>query len=306
MSDLYLRHSYFDRAHDNPLVFLIGHSFGVFQYFFEQLAVGDVMAIFFVAGVVLLLRGKDSAGNQRSARQIGIFLLLSFAVAGGASLAHLYPYGGTRHVAFLVIPAITGVSVAVARVAGNQWNRGLSIAAIVLLVCLIFGKARQPRMARADQSRARMADAMRFVNQNMSRSDLILTDYQTDLVLGHYLCRQQPISFEPAPANFEQFSCAGHRVASTDFTTCMFSAENFPGVWRRFLQTYPLKAGTTVWVFQAGWNPDLPEELQQRFREFHDLRFDTFGNDIKTFKMTVGQPMPSAIILTSLPVHIVR
>ncbi len=41
MSEFFLRRSYFDPAHDNPLLFLVGHSFGVFQYFFGQLAVGD-------------------------------------------------------------------------------------------------------------------------------------------------------------------------------------------------------------------------------------------------------------------------
>ncbi len=42
MSESYLQRSFFDRAHDNPLLFLVGHTFGVFQYFFGQLAVGDV------------------------------------------------------------------------------------------------------------------------------------------------------------------------------------------------------------------------------------------------------------------------
>ena len=42
MSEYYLQRSYFDPAHDNPVKFLVGHSFGVFQYFFGQLAVGDV------------------------------------------------------------------------------------------------------------------------------------------------------------------------------------------------------------------------------------------------------------------------
>ena len=58
MSDVYLQRSYFDPAHDNPLKFLVGHSFGVFQYFFGQLAVGDVMGLFFIVGVVTLLLGK--------------------------------------------------------------------------------------------------------------------------------------------------------------------------------------------------------------------------------------------------------
>ncbi len=38
MSETYLHRSYLDPAHDNPFVFLAGHSFGIFQYYFGQLA----------------------------------------------------------------------------------------------------------------------------------------------------------------------------------------------------------------------------------------------------------------------------
>ena len=58
MSWLYLQRSYFDRAHDNPVLFLVGHSFGVFQYFFGQLAIGIAVGLLFVVGVTLLLRGN--------------------------------------------------------------------------------------------------------------------------------------------------------------------------------------------------------------------------------------------------------
>jgi hypothetical protein len=32
--------------------------------------------------------------------------------------------------------------------------------------------------------------------------------------------------------------------------------------------------------------------LQKSFAEFHELHFESFGENIKVFKMTVGQPMP--------------
>jgi 4-amino-4-deoxy-L-arabinose transferase-like glycosyltransferase len=291
MSEFFLRRSYFDPAHDNPVLFLAGHSFGVFQYFFGQLAVGDVMGLLFVAGVALLLRPKALPEDRTSSRRLGILLLLPFAIAGAASLAHLYPYGGTRHIAFLIIPGVAGVSVAMARLAAEKWARGLAIAAIVLVASIAFGKPRLPRMDRADQSRAHMADAMNFVRQNIAQSDLIFTDYQTDLMLGHYLCQQQPIFSEAAPATFEQFSCAGHRVVSRDYKGWLFWADNFPEECQRFVQAYKLNPGDAVWIVQAGWAVDLPEDLRRHYAEFHDLRFESFGANIKIFKLTVGQPM---------------
>ncbi len=209
MSEYYLQRSFFDRAHDNPLFFLVGHTFGVFQYFFGQLAVGDVMGLLFVVAVVLLLRGKGFPEDRTSSRRLGLFLLLPFAIAGIASLAHVYPYGGTRHIAFLIIPAIAGVSVALARLAAGKWRRGLAIAAVIIVACVAFGKPRQPRMNRADQSRKHMAEAMDFVRKNVDPSNLVFTDYQSDLILGHYLCRQRPISFDPAPATLRTIFLRG-------------------------------------------------------------------------------------------------
>jgi hypothetical protein len=294
MSDFFLRRSYFDRVHDNPVVFLVGHTFGVFQYFFGQLAVGDIMGVMFVLGVTLLLRGKSVLQNRSSSRRLGLFLILPFAIAAIASLSHVYPYGGTRHIAFLIIPGVAGVSVAIARLAEER-RRGLAIAVVVLIACFAFGKPRQPRMERADQNRKNMAAAMQFVNQNIHPPDLIFVDYQTDLTLGHYLCQQRPISPETAPATFEQFSCDGRRVVSTDYKhEWIFWSDNFPNAWRRAVQAYGLKPGRTVWIFQTGWGVNLPEDLQEHFVEFHELRFESFGKNIKIFKMTVGQPMPSA------------
>jgi hypothetical protein len=293
MSEYFLRHSYFDSAHDNPLLFLLGRSFGVFQYFFGQLAVGDVMGLLFVVALALLLRGKGFAGEQPAARRLGIFLLLSFAVAAGASLAHVYPYGGTRHVAFLIIPGVAGVSVAIARLAAGRWARAVALALLIVIVCVVFGKPRQPWIDRADQSRANMAAAMRFITQNISPSDLIVTDYETDLILGHYLCQQRPISLHPAPPNYEQYSCGAYRLVCRNYGDWAFSSENFPGEWRRVVQAYNLKPAQTVWVVQAGWKANLPEDLKKNVTEFRDLHFEAFGRNIKIFKMTVGQPMPA-------------
>ena len=294
MSDFYLRRSFFDRAHDNPLTFLVGHTFGVFQYLCAQLAVGDVLGLFFIAGVVLLLCGKNLAQNRISARRLGLFVFFSFAVAGSAALAHVYPYGGTRHVAFLIIPAVAGASVAMARLAAWKWASGVGIAALVIIACLAFANPRRPTMSRTDQSRKNMAAAMDFVANNVAPSDLIFVDYQTDLILGHYLCRQRPISFETSPARFEQFSCGERHIISADYKSeWMFWADNFAKDWRQFVQTYNLKPGQSVWIFQAGWGVDLPADLQKHFAEFRDLRFTSFGRNVKIFRMTVGQPMPA-------------
>jgi len=302
MSDFFLRRSYFDPAHDSPLLFLVGHSFGVFQYFFGQLAVGDVAGLLFVVGLALLLRGKSFPYDRTSSRRLGMFLLFPFVVASIASLAHVYPYGGTRHVAFLVIPGVAGVSVAVARLAGQNWLRAVAVAGLMLVLCVLFGKERQPYIQRHDQSRARMNEAIDFLHQKASPPDLVFTDYESELVLGHYLCGQKPIAFEASAPDFEGFSCDGVRVISASYKAAtLFDASRFFNSWNRLVKTYRLKPGATVWIAQAGWGVDLPEDLQRQFAEFRDLRFESFGNNIKIFKLTVGQPMPAVNSKSAAP-----
>jgi hypothetical protein len=290
MSEFFLRRSYFDPAHDHWPTFLIGHTFGVFQYFFGQLAIGDIAGVLFFAGIFLWLWGR-SAREKRTSRRFAILLVLPFVVACSVSVAHIYPYGGTRHVAFLIIPCVAGVSVALARLASEKAVRAGAFTGVILLDCIAFGKPRPPRMDRVDQSYARMAEAIHFIEQNVSTSDIIFTDYQSDLILGHYLCGQQPVNLEPAPSGFEQFSCAGKRVVSTDYLMWQFWANNFPSSWQQFVQSYNLLPRQRVWVVQMGWGIELPEDLKRSISSFHDLSFESFGNNIKIFKLTISQPI---------------
>lgn len=295
MSEFFLRHSYFDSARDNPLFFLVGHTFGVFQYFFGQLAVGDVMGLLFFVGVAMLPR-RGLMKDQPCSRGLGIFLLLPFAIAGGASLAHFYPYGGTRHIAFLIIPAIAGVSVAIAYLARQRGDRAVVLGALIVVLCIVFGKERQPYMQRADQDRTRMNAAIDFLRQNMAGEGVIFTDYESDLILGHYLCRQRPITFETSIPEFEVFSCDSVRVISASYKAAtLFDANSFLSLWNRLVETYHLKAGDSVWVFQAGWKADLSENLQNHYAVFDKLRVESFGSNIKVFKLTVGQTMPAIV-----------
>jgi hypothetical protein len=293
MSEFFLSHSYFDPAQDHRIPFLLGHTFGVFQYFFGQLAVGDVMGVLFVVGVVLLLQGKVASAPGAAARRLGLLILLLFSVAVMASLAHVYPYGGTRHVAFLTIPGIAAVSVAIASLARQRWRHGVVVTALILAACVAFEQPRRPSMSRADQRQAHMKAAMEFVRENIGPSDVIFTDYMSDLVVGHYLCRQQPIVFETSNPDFEAFDC-GRRVVSAGYRAgTLFTQDNFVDLWKRLVQFYRLEPGNTVWVMQAGWDVKLADDLQRNYSEFHDLRIESFGRNIKVFKMTAGQPIPS-------------
>jgi uncharacterized membrane protein len=293
MSEFYLRRSYFEAGRDNPLLFVIGHSFGVFQFVFGQLVVGDVAGLLFLAAIVLLWRKSwinayeiKSREHIKTGRTLALFLVLLFAIACGASLAHVYPFGGTRHSAFLIIPVVAGVGFVTARIAAQRWTLGVSLTLLIIAVCAIFGRQHQPFITRDDQSRARMADAMDFILAHVAPGGLILTDYESSMVLGHYLCAQTPFAVQVSSPQFETFTCDGDRIVTANRTTATnFTPELFLNIRRSFVSTYDPKQGTAVWIFQAGWGVDLPERLRES-TEFHNLQFRAFGNNIKIFKLS--------------------
>ncbi len=290
-SDSYLRNSYFHSGHDNPLLFVLGRSFGVFQFVFGQLAVGDIAGLIFIAGVVLLLRGRASPQQAGSVpRLLGIFLLLPFALTCGAAVMDKYPYGGTRHSAFLVPFAVAGVSFTVARLAGQRIGRGVGAAILTVIVCHLFGVPHRPYMRREDQSSIHMNRALDSVRRQVPTGDVIFLDFQSNLLFKYYLCPDVIIPANgPAPA-FWAYPCAGYRAISTSPETSIFTAATFLRRWDEMVHTYGLKRGDTIWVFQAGWDIGLARELQDRFPEFHELNPQNFGRNITLFKLTVGQP----------------
>jgi 4-amino-4-deoxy-L-arabinose transferase-like glycosyltransferase len=288
----WLRNSYFHWGHDRLLVFILARSFGVFQFVFGQLAVGDVAGLIFLAALVLLLRQKARPeGAGTSPRQLALFLALPFALTCGAAICDLYPYGGTRHSAFLAPFAVTGVGLALARFAGGRVARGLGIAVLIVAACHWFGAPHRPYMLREDQSRKNMARAMDSIRQQVSPADPILVDFQTSFLIRMYLCPEVSLSSVTEIRGLRVFPCGGRRVMAVR-PAFIFTADIFLHQWEGMMRAGDLAPGQVVWVFQAGWDIDLAQELPSKFAELHDLQPQFFGRNIALFKLTAGQPVP--------------
>jgi hypothetical protein len=221
-------------------------------------------------------------------------LLLPFGLNCAAAIADLYPYGGTRHSAFLAPFAVAGVSFALARLTRQRNVRGVAAALLIAAACHLFGTPHRPYMLREDQSSANMAAAMNSIHRQVSPADVIFVDFQTSYLLRHYLCRERTAAFDAAISSFRTFQCGGYNIISTDYQTNIFTAQTFLSGWREMVRLYSLKPGDTVWVFQAGWDIHLADELKEKFPEFSELNVQSFGRNITIFKLTVGQPMPTS------------
>ena len=292
MANAYLSHSYFIPGKANPLVFLLGRTIGVFQYTFRQLAVGDLAFLFFLAGVVLVWRGRPHSPDITS-RQLGCLLLLPFAANGAAALAGAYPYGGTRHSSFLIPFALCGVAIALDRVLKSRVSAGIAVAALVSLGCHFTAARELPYVAPRAQRAGHMRAAMDFLDR-LPAGEPIFADVQTNLLLGHYLCRQRGFSPDRSRAGFVTYECGGHRVIAST-TQYIFTARSFYGQWQEMTARFHLPPGSRVWVAQMGWYTYLAFELAN-FPQFN-LKAREFGPQIQIFDLRVGQSMPDPALL---------
>ncbi len=214
-----------------------------------------------------------------------MFLLLPFAITCVAAIVDLYPYGGTRHSAFLVPFAVAGVSYPIAKLSRQRLTHALGGAILIIAFCQVFGVPHRPYIRREDQRRANMTQAINAIRQHVSPADAIFVDFQTNFLLRFYLCPDAgPGVF--AGSHFKEYVCGGYRVISTSSETSVLTADVFARRWNDMVSTYNLKPNQTVWIFQAGWDVGLARDLQEKVAEFHDLKSESFGHNISLFKLT--------------------
>jgi hypothetical protein len=286
----FLANSYFHRGGDHLLLFAFARTFGVLQYTFGQLAVGDVAGVLLIAGVLVLLnRKKIQQDNGPSPRQLAIFLVLPFVLNCAAAIMYLYPYGGTRHSALLMPFAVAGVSLGTVKLARQKLTYAVGGALLTVAICQGVGRPHRPYIQREDQRRINMIQAIDAIQQRVQSGDPIFVDFQTSFLARFYLCPEVDYGVFSA-SGFGLYSCGGKRMIATSSETNTLTADTFGGRWRDMVAAYDLKKGQTVWIFQAGWDIGLARELQEKFPDF---KYDSFGRNITLFKLTVGQPMAS-------------
>ncbi len=295
MSNSYLARSYFTPGEINPLLFIFARTGGVFQYAFGQSAVGDLGLVLFVIGAVLIFRRSTWA--FLNSRQAGFLLIFPFAVNCAAALARVYPYGGTRHSAFLLPFALAGVSVAVAFFLKSRIALGIFAAATIALLCNLFPSHRGNNVSRTDQSSVNMKAAMDFLQQQVASAEPLFADYQTSLMLDYYLCQGRPVAMNRSVPGFLSYECGGHKVIATDWNTDIFTAGSFREQWREMLSRFNLPADSKVWVTQIGPSTHLAEELAQS-AEFHIAPHD-FGHNLHFFDLRVGGHLPDRAVPAS-------
>jgi hypothetical protein len=285
MGNEYLGNSYFDPAKISAPLFIFARSGGVFQYSMGQAALGDVAFAGFLLGIFVIFR-KPRLGKV-SPRLLATLLLAPFVVNCAAALVRRYPYGGTRHSAFLLPFALAGVAVGLAYLCKSRMIVGTALALVVVVGCNISPSRRLPYISPQDQKREKMNEAMSFIQNQIPPEQWIYTDLQTGLMLQHYLCGARPMLPTPSP-DFVIFTCGNHRVIES--RAFLFTPKVFYDRWNALISEYKLAPGAEVWITQMGWSSYLARDLQKVPGAQISPIF--FGERIQFFPMKVGEPIP--------------
>ena len=290
MENDYLGNSYFDPAKSNPLVFAAARTGGVFQYAMGQGAVGDLAFVLALVAAVVILRRPNVAAISRW--PLIALLALPFAVNCAAAFGRFYPYGGTRHSAFLLPFAFVATSIGIAFVCRFRAVAGAAVALSAVLVCSIFPTRAKSYIPPASEKRETMAQAMSFTQQKIAPGDIIFSDLQTGLLLQYYLCEARPVM--PAQAqNFVSFNCGGRQVIAARIFA--FTPETFVEQWNRFVQSYRLSPEQRVWVTQMGWSRVLASDI--KLASGSPINSVSVGNKIQFFPLDAGQKMADSAAL---------
>jgi hypothetical protein len=253
IADTWLRMSIFHRGQDHFLNFAFTRTVRLFRFLFTQGTVGFIGVLLFAGALIWLARGTTPSYSLKpTPRQIALLLFLPFCVTLLASLAGVYPYGGTRHDVLLGMFAIPGLSIGITRLIPMKWLRYSAVIS-GLLVCNLFPSPVPPYIPLRDQQKGNMTAAVQFVTQSAPPGSLIFADHPAGLLLSYYLCGRTVVPFEPQAQPFLRSDCAGYQLITPVQQPWVFQANTFAGHITQIRRIYEAPADSKIVIFQTGW-----------------------------------------------------
>jgi len=286
-------------GHEHLFTYTRDRTLDIFKFLFENRFVATAMFLLWVAAVVILLLG-DWVTRRKYQRLFLIGILLSIPVLAvfGAGVAGYYPYVGSRHTAFLAPFVIAALSFVLAKVSRQKLSAAFVIAGLLAGAANTSGQ--ESYIAKENQSRTLMKAALDHIHETIPPGGLIMTDYQSALLLVYYLCGPDlilPTGTFNLPAS--RVKCNGYTIAS--YQTWQMQAPLFLSDFAKIAKAQRLTPGVNIWVFQSGWEPTLAEELPSASPRLRCVRPKTFGENISVIPLRVGSDFSAIAAVSECP-----
>lgn len=280
--------AYSHSGHEHLFAFARQRTLDIFTFLFENHYVASALLPAWIAAVaILLIRECVSREKRAFVLYTPVLLLLPFLAVFGAGIAGYYPYVGSRHTVFLAPFVIAALSFLLATMNRQKLWTAIVMAALLAGASNTSGQVYEPFITRENQSRSLMKAAVKDIHQTIPSGGVVLTDYQSALLLVYYLCGPElilPVGTFNLPAS--RVKCDGYTIAS--FQTWKFEVPFFVSQFGKLARAQRLLPGDKVWIFQSGWEPTLAQDLPAASPQFRCAHPKTFGDNIALIPLAVG------------------
>ena len=280
--------SYFHWGSASVFSFTRERTMQLFEFMFANRSLSLVMLLLFLAAIAVLISGHLRNRLGEPQRYVGVLCLLPLAAVWVTAVAGIYPYGGTRHTIFLVPFVVAALSELFAVMQGRQLWASLLVATLLVGTSSASGMTSEPYIRKEDQQRALMMDAIDHLRQSVAKDEVIFVDYQSSFLLVYYLCGPNVV-LQPTGLirGFYRFVCNGHTII-TNYAQWKMTSDDFPQRFQDMVRVQRLKPGDRVWLFQAGWDPNLDVKPAPNSPALGCGAAANFGENITVIPFLVG------------------
>jgi hypothetical protein len=245
--DGWLRASYYHPGSQTLWNYLHTATADLFTYVFSIPTLGEWTPVVFVAGIALVLSGR--AGLPDNRRTPALALVFPLLVTAAAGTIGIYPYGGSRHDAFLAIFILAGVAIAISAAVRGRIAVLALLAAGLLPIWLSHAQRNyleeSPQVCKVEQMRS----ALKFLSQREPRPAVLLVDQIGANIVDYYVCHGAVTGWRRVVPGSNVYGCAGYTVLTINDWGA--SPAEFPAVLAKARAAMPQMFPDPAWVFYA-------------------------------------------------------
>jgi hypothetical protein len=262
IADSWLREWFFHGGADQLPHFFFHNTIRLFRYLFSHGTIGVLALGLVIVGLMWLLKkSTPPASRKPKGFELAVLFATPFVLVFAAAVSGKYPYGGTRHDAFLAIFIVPAASIGLRHLPGGKVLQ-TALLAMGLVVANVFSVREPPNIPLKDQKRANMTQAIEYLRSTVPPRSVIFADHSAGLLLSYYLCHHTVIPFQPLAEEFSNSDCDGYKLITPARQPWGFESSTLSAQLKSIPESYGLAPGSVVWLVQAGWiNSHSPEWL---------------------------------------------
>lgn len=264
----WLRSSIFQPGQNHLAAFAWSNSLRLFRYFFSHGAIGATGFALFVFAIIALIWPYKKGDPKLRNRELATLLATPFLITLLLAIAGIYPFGGTRHDALLIVFAIPGIAVGLDRLplGGPGSTTKLVKAALLasaMLICNFYPSPSGPYIRPQNQRRELMRQAIDTI-ESLPSGSRIFTDAQGSTVLNYYLCNDAMLLPFAPQVPVLKLRCGQYYVLTSMAPQTGFDRATFPELLSEARQENT--GETNLYLFQSGWIDDKEEDWLTELR----------------------------------------